>query len=160
MTQGRPLGCDKLQDQNRTVSTIHLARAPYRLHHQLSRCASYKFAHVFINSGRKTLNSVPAPGLLVTSMLPSCAAIIPDVIDNPRPVPLSFVEKNGSNIFDFVSWSIPGPLSRIDISIAEGITSEYLISTIMFPPSGIAWTEFKRMLINACLNNPLSAYTE
>src|SRR5262249_22068734 len=62
-------------------------------------------------SGRLTTNSAPRPGSLSTSMDPSCASTIFLEIAIPRPVPLSFVVKNGLKIRSIFSGGIPAPLS-------------------------------------------------
>ena len=46
----------------------------------------------------RTVKVVPRPGSLRTSMRPPCSTMICCVSASPRPVPPSFVEKNGSKI--------------------------------------------------------------
>src|SRR4030066_1452158 len=62
-------------------------------------------------NGINTLNVLPVPGLLSTSILPVCSSIILCVIVRPSPVPVFFVVKKGSNINGRSSSAIPSPVS-------------------------------------------------
>lgn len=63
--------------------------------------------------GRYTVKVVPRPGSLCTQTLPPLWRRMPNTVDSPRPVPSprSFVVKKGSKIRDWVSLSIPTPVS-------------------------------------------------
>ena len=56
----------------------------------------------------------PPAGPLSAVILPSCRSRIFRVIESPRPVPLSFVVKNGWKTFPSLSGGIPGPSSVTD----------------------------------------------
>src|SRR5205823_3575344 len=69
--------------------------------------------------GSVIMNSVNAPGLVSTSILPPCCfTTMSWLMESPSPVPspAGLVVKNGLNIFSFTSRGIPVPLSRIRIS--------------------------------------------
>ena len=69
--------------------------------------------------GKVILISVNSPGLVSTSIEPTCCLTTMSwLIERPRPVPspAGLVVKKGLNIFSFTSGGIPVPLSRILIS--------------------------------------------
>ena len=59
--------------------------------------------------GNVTLNLVPCPVTLLTSIRPSCASTIFRTIARPRPEPCGLVVKNGSKILSVASAGSPGP---------------------------------------------------
>jgi hypothetical protein len=77
---------------------------------------------LFINtySGKYMSNRVPSiSGRETTSINPSCDLTQLYTVDSPRPrpSPISFVVKKGSNIKGFILWLIPPPLSVTEITI-------------------------------------------
>src|SRR5207253_4951109 len=62
--------------------------------------------------GSSTLTVRPRARPARTAIRPPCASIVRRAIASPRPVPLSFVEKNGSKRCGNASAGTPGPLSR------------------------------------------------
>ena len=69
----------------------------------------------FFPEKRSKLNEkrVPLPSVEEKSIFPLCSSTTFFVIANPRPVPLDFVLKFGTNIEWILLSSIPSPLSEI-----------------------------------------------
>src|SRR5207245_2855927 len=68
--------------------------------------------------GSSTLTARPRPLPARTAIRPPCASIVRRAIASPRPVPLGFVEKNGSKRCGSASAGTPGPLSRTSSAAA------------------------------------------
>ena len=68
-----------------------------------------------LGNGSLTVNVLPLPGVLATSMLPSRARTSPSVIESPKPKPSELTStaarSNGRNTRLSVSSSIPMPVS-------------------------------------------------
>src|SRR5579884_376910 len=65
-------------------------------------------------AGSHTSKRVPRPGSLHTSTRPPQALMICCTTASPRPVPRSFVEKNGSKMRALTCSVIPWPVSLTD----------------------------------------------
>src|ERR1700761_1741630 len=63
------------------------------------------------DAGKYTRKAAPLPGCDFTSMAPPWPFTIPNVAANPRPRPVNFVVKKGSNMRARVAASIPWPSS-------------------------------------------------
>ena len=74
-------------------------------------------------------------------------------IGSPSPAPPVFVEKLGSQIRPRFPFEIPCPVSAIVISAAPFRRDAV---THRFPPSGIAWMEFSKRLMNRRITSSLS----
>ena len=64
----------------------------------------------YISYGQAKKKVVPLPGVLLTVMFPLWSSIILLLMASPSPLPISFVVKNGLNIF--VENLFPGCLIR------------------------------------------------
>src|SRR5262249_56439145 len=73
-----------------------------------------------VATGSVTRNRVPTSAALLTSMRPSCASTIFRTIASPRPVPVTFVVKNGLKILSVTSAGTPGPSSATSTITAGG----------------------------------------
>src|SRR4030081_818839 len=84
-----------------------------------AQCVPPVFVCATAVRGSVIMNSVNAPGSVLTSILPPCCfTTMSWLIDRPSPVPspAGLVVKKGLNIFSFTANGIPVPLSRIRIS--------------------------------------------
>ena len=85
--------------------------------------------------------------------------INPPPIANPKPVPVSLVEKYGSNIFDKFSSGIPPPVSVISTLTNSSASFGAEIFTIRFPPvTSIACIAFIKRLLNTDRRNSASPW--
>ena len=72
---------------------------------------------------------VPVPAALSAWIEPPCFWTMLNTIARPRPVPLSFVVKNGSKIFSRVSRDMPVPVSETRILTAASSSSARTVSS-------------------------------
>ena len=111
-------------------------------------------------SGTVTVNVVPSPFLLSTSICPFISSTRLFVIGMPRPVlPNWFVEdesswEKASNILGRYSSLIPIPLSRITNLSVElpSYSACFLTVNETSPPSGVNFTEFPSILMSICFS--------
>src|SRR5262249_3136635 len=108
--------------------------------------------------GKVTIQAVPAPSTLSRRMSPPNFLMMRRATVNPRPerAALSFVVKNGLNIFDRCCFGIPGPESAI---VVTTVLPASLVESRSVPFPFMAWTAFIRRLVNACLSWSGSADT-
>lgn len=102
--------------------------------------------------GRRSLKVVPFPLMLSTWMEPPCSSIILLQMDKPKPVPVDFVVKKGSNACSISSRLIPQPLSLMytNTSFCSTSVHKYIIPPLFFTWL-IASMEFLRRLMITCL---------
>ena len=72
-------------------------------------------------TGSVSVNVVPAPGGLATSIWPPWSTTTCCTSASPSPVPRSLVEKNGSKIFPISAAPMPGPESWMTIAIRPAL---------------------------------------
>src|SRR5207302_4782139 len=94
---------------------------------------------LFLGRGSRTVNRLPLPGSLATSIVPPCAWTIPRLTERPSPVPFTagFVVKNGSKIRARLASGMPVPVSANSILIASSCGAAVTV-TVRVPPCGIA----------------------
>ena len=109
--------------------------------------------------GNTSLKTLPSPGLLSTSIVPSRTFTNPLVRKSPRPKPSEFTfcaaRSNGANILFNVSSSIPIPVSLISIN---NFPSLYL-ERKSIEPDGVNLMALVNRLSNICSNLSASPIT-
>ncbi len=108
------------------------------------------------SNGTSITKVVPSP-LLSTWMVACMSSNFFLTTESPKPVPVCFVVKNGSNIFCRESCGMPCPVSVtfIWIKCFVGMRSA---SMEIFPLGGVAWMALWIRLKNTSFNAALSAY--
>ncbi len=96
--------------------------------------------------GRVMVTSRPPESRLRAVISPPCSSAIRLAMGRPRPVPASWVEKNGSKILFSSDSSIPGPSSPTTILASPALCST---NTSTWPPFGAARRAFSKRLRTA-----------
>ena len=119
----------------------------------------------WIRNGRRTMNSVPLPCAVWTSMVPPIISTIFLVIAMPSPVPwvLLTVEvrslSKGEKIFFTNSWLIPIPLSFTRISYSAlpfAVPGNCFSRTETVPPAGVNLTALDKRFKSTWFSRVLS----
>ena len=109
--------------------------------------------------GRITLNVLPRPTALSTSIRPPCRVTMPCTTESPSPVPLpaSLVVKNGSKMRSRIASGMPSPVSSTVSHTCS--PSSAPVRMVSVPPSGIASEALTARFISTCWSWPRSALT-
>ena len=122
-------------------------------------CLSSSAGSSVSGKGNSSLNTLPLPSSLSTSIVPSKTFTKPFVRNNPRPNPSELIfcaaRSNGAKILFSVSSSIPIPVSLISIF---SFPSEYLEWKLTVP-DGVNFMAFVSKLARTCSNLSASPFT-